>query len=199
MPDKQRTRSAMREARRSLTAAAQRVACEALACQLSHQPLFREARHVAFYLPNDGEIDPRRLIELAVAADKTVYLPVLDGIEAPAMHFAPWRPGEPLQENRFGIPEPQHPAAVCAPLEILDVVCLPLVAFDRSGNRLGMGGGFYDRTFAALKTGARQKPLLVGLAHHFQQLDNLPTDPWDVPLHAVATDRDVIFMSPTPS
>src|SRR5690606_40461575 len=65
---------------------------------------------------------------------------------------------------------------------------LPLVAFDARGNRLGMGGGFYDRTFARAPRARTLRPRLVGLAHHFQQVASLPAEPWDIPLDAIATD-----------
>jgi 5-formyltetrahydrofolate cyclo-ligase len=74
------------------------------------------------------------------------------------------------------------------PLRKLDVVLLPLVAFDRRGNRLGMGGGFYDRTFAPRGRGRVSAPRLIGLAHGFQQVAELVDQPWDVPLRGVLTD-----------
>src|SRR5687767_13746260 len=91
-----------------------------------------------------------------------------------------------MRRNRFGIPEPT--GRRCAPQQ-LDLVLLPLVAFDRRGARLGMGGGFYDRTFAFLRVAGRRKPRLVGLAHHFQEVAQLPREPWDVPLAAIVTER----------
>lgn len=191
---KRLTRAALRDQRRKLTPGQQRRAGESLARHLGRQLFFLRARHIAYYMPNDGEIDPLFLLELAAAAGKKAYLPVLDRRNAGSMAFVPWNPGEPMKANVYGIPEPRRRGTRPIPLWMLDVVCLPLVAFDRNGNRLGMGGGFYDRTFAAFNPGTRSKPLLVGLAHHFQQVENLPADPWDIPLHGVATDRGVTFM-----
>ncbi|MFA5631915.1 MAG: 5-formyltetrahydrofolate cyclo-ligase [Porticoccaceae bacterium] len=199
MFDKQAMRRAMRQMRRALPAAKQREACEALARHLGQQAFFQNASHIAFYMPSDGEIDPGSALELAHRAGKTLYLPVLDILKDDLMHFVPWQPGEPLVKNRYGILEPVHTGSNSAPLARLDLVCLPLVAFDPSGNRLGMGGGFYDRTFAQPAKGLPHKPLLVGLAHHFQQAESLPCDPWDVPLHAVATDQGVTFTPRNPS
>jgi 5-formyltetrahydrofolate cyclo-ligase len=109
--------------------------------------------------------------------------------------FVGWRPGGELRRNRFGIGEPRGPRL---PWRRLDLVLLPLVAFDAGGGRLGMGGGFYDRTFAALRArrGQWQRPALVGLAHGFQRVAALPREAWDVPLAAVATERRWWGVSP---
>lgn len=75
----------------------------------------------------------------------------------------------------------------------LDAIFMPLVGFDREGHRLGMGGGFYDRTLAFTRHWPRAVPKLVGLGHHSQEVARLPVQPWDVSLHAIATDREVIY------
>ena len=186
-------RRTMRARRRALGPGQQRRAGEAVANHLGRQLFFARARHVAFYLPNDGEIDPLPLLRRACAAGKTPYLPFLDTLRGKRMTFLPWRPGDPLKVNCYGIPEPRNRRARRRPPWFLDVVCLPLVAFDKGGNRLGMGGGYYDRTFAGRDTRSRHKPLLVGLAHDFQQVETLPAEPWDVPLHAIATESGVFF------
>ena len=94
--------------------------------------------------------------------------------------------------NQFGIAEPKLDCSKVCPVQSLDIIFTPLVAFDSSGNRLGMGGGFYDRTLAACKA---RGPALVGLAHQCQQSDALPHAPWDVPLHAIATPQKWIPMA----
>ena len=88
--------------------------------------------------------------------------------------------------NRFGIPEPLQ-GKVCPP-RVLSLVLLPLVAFDTGGNRLGMGKGYYDHTFAFLRCSQRRRPVLLGLAHECQRVDALDTASWDVPLQAIVTD-----------
>ena len=105
--------------------------------------------------------------------------------------FVEYRRGMPMRANRFGILEPCNAPPVA--LKELDVVCLPLVGFDRSGGRLGMGGGFYDRTFTRSRTAAM--PKLIGLAHSIQQCEQLPRDPWDIPLAGVLTEREWIRMA----
>jgi len=182
-------RRQMRQQRRALSAAESRRAAAALSQHLGNSALFRRSDHIAFYLANDGELDLRPLIERAWDMGKTCYLPVL----SPAFHnrlwFARYEQDTPLVENCFHIPEPAARWREARPAWALDLVLTPLVAFDLAGNRLGMGGGFYDRTLAYLR---RRKvwhqPHLMGIAHEFQRVASLPHAPWDVPLHGIATD-----------
>jgi len=159
--------------------------------QLARQPLFRRSHKIAAYLPADGEVDTQPLIELAWRMKKQVYLPVLLPFLSNRLWFVRFEPDTRLVSNRYGIAEPEliHRQRVAA--HALDIVLAPLVGFDHNGNRLGMGGGFYDRSFAyLLKRKHWRKPRLIGLAYDFQQLPRLPVRPWDVPLTAVATDSD---------
>lgn len=90
--------------------------------------------------------------------------------------------------NRFGIPEPDRNAKRL-PSRLLSVVLLPLVGFDSDGNRLGMGGGFYDRTFGYAIHSSARRPRLIGVAYECQRsADGLPRRPWDVPLDGVVTE-----------
>ena len=103
------------------------------------------------------------------------------------MTFRRWQPGEKMVANRFGIPEPVD-GRECEPRR-LELVLAPLVAFSGNGTRLGMGAGFYDRTFAFAKDNPAAGPWMVGIAYALQQVDSLPSQPWDVPLGAVITER----------
>ena len=188
---KQLIRDRIREQRRRLSPRQQRLAADNLSRRLHAQLFFQRARVVAFYLANDGEIDPTPLMGRALKAGKTVCLPVLDPHRPGHLVFVPWKPGGRLQPNRFGIPEPPLLGATRIRWWQLDVVFMPLVGFDRFGNRLGMGGGFYDRTLGPYRQRAR--PLLIGLAHHFQQVAAVEADNWDVPLDGAATDRAFTF------
>lgn len=179
-------RRELRGRRRALSVQAQRVAARKLAQRLRTLPALKSARHVALYWPNDGEIDPRLLQRLKLR-HQHIYLPVLHACPANTLRFVRWGRGERLAKNRFGIPEP-HPAH-SRPARAMDVILLPLVGFDAQGNRLGMGGGFYDRTLAFLRRVPRPFPLLVGVAHACQQVDLLETAPWDVPLALIVTDK----------
>ncbi len=183
---KQQLRRRLRARRRQLSPLQRQRATQGVCAVIARHPLFRQARRIALYRAADGEIDPLPLARLARRLGKALYLPVL----RPGGHlgFVAWREGAVLRRNRFGIAEPVGPRLSA---QQLDLVLLPLVAFDCRGGRLGMGGGFYDRTFAWMnKAGSfRRRPLLVGLAHAFQQVESLPREPWDVPLAAVATER----------
>ncbi len=183
-------RRLLRQARRALSPQAQRRASENLYRQLAQHPLFRRARHIALYLPNDGEIDPGPLMRAAQRRGKATYLPVLSPWPCTKMVFQRVERHERLTPNRFRIPEPRRNAARQRRAWALDLILLPLVGFDRYGGRLGMGGGFYDRSLAY--RGLRKhwhKPALLGLAHECQQVDRLALASWDVPLEATVTDR----------
>ena len=183
-------RRLLRAKRRALTPAQQRQAASRLYRQLAQHPLFRRARHVALYLPNDGEIDPLLLQREAQRRGKQVYLPLLARWPRTHMLFQRIDAGETLQRNRFRIAEPRPQASRQRRPWALDLLLLPLVGFDDGGGRLGMGGGFYDRALAyRLRHRNWQKPVLLGLAHACQQVDRLPLERWDVPLHATVTDR----------
>jgi 5-formyltetrahydrofolate cyclo-ligase len=183
---KQPLRHQLRARRRSLSAWQQQRNARHLADTITRQPGFRRARHIALYLAGDGEIDPALFAQRARQWGKHLYLPVLAADRS--LRFVEWRQGAPLRRNRFGIGEPRG-----KPISWrrLDLVLLPLVGFDPRGGRLGMGGGFYDRTFAQLagRDPRWRQPQLVGLAHALQQVEALPIEPWDVALAAVATER----------
>lgn len=150
------------------------------------RPLAR-ARRIAAYMAVDGEVDCATFLAQAQARGRETFLPVLHGQK---LMFAPAPAGVALVENRFGIPEPAHGAGCWLRVMDIDVVLMPLVAFDEQGRRLGMGGGYYDRSlrFTANRDGWR-RPWLIGLAHEFQRVDAINAQRWDVPLHAVVTER----------
>ncbi|ANF27911.1 5-formyltetrahydrofolate cyclo-ligase [Stutzerimonas stutzeri] len=183
-------RRQLRQARRQLSPTQQRRAARNLYRQLAQHPIFRRARHIAFYLPNDGEIDPRPLMLEAQRRGKATYLPVLNAWPRTRMVFQRLMPNERLGPNRFGIAEPAFRPNRQRRIWTLDLVLMPLVGFDEDGGRLGMGGGFYDRSLAY--RGRRKnghKPTLLGLAHECQKVDRLPLEPWDVSLQATVTDQ----------
>lgn len=182
-------RRLLRQARRALTPQQQRQAARDLQRQMAQHPLFRRARHIALYLPADGEIDPRPLLKAAQKRGKATYLPVLSRWPHTHMTFQRIGNGERWTHNRFGIAEPQRNRNQQRAPWALDLVLLPLVGFDEEGGRLGMGKGFYDRTLAYL--GQRRiwrKPTLLGLAHECQKVDRLDLASWDVPLQGIVTD-----------
>ncbi|MBB3241273.1 5-formyltetrahydrofolate cyclo-ligase [Pseudomonas sp. Tn43] len=187
-------RRMLRKARRALTPCQQREAARGLYKQLIQHPLFRRAKHISLYLPTDGEIDPRLLMRAAQRRGKTTYLPVLSAWPRTKMVFQRIRPGEKLKPNRFRIPEPRHNIARQRKVWALDLVLLPLVGFDDVGGRLGMGGGFYDRSLAYLARRKNwRKPTLLGLAHECQKVQRLAQASWDVPLQGTVTDKAWYF------
>jgi 5-formyltetrahydrofolate cyclo-ligase len=189
-------RRMLRKARRALTPSQQRQAARGLYKQLAQQPLFRRARHISLYLPTDGEIDPRVLLRAAQRRGKTTYLPVLSAWPRTKMVFQRIRPGEKLIPNRFRILEPRHNLARQRKVWALDLILLPLVGFDDVGGRLGMGGGFYDRSLAYLaRRKTWRKPTLLGLAHECQKVERLAQASWDVPLQGTVTDKAWYFAS----
>ena len=183
-------RRLLRHNRRALSPAEQRQAAKGLYRQLAQNPLFRRARHVSLYLPMDGEIDPRLLLRTAQKRGKTTYLPVLSAWPRTKMVFQRVRPGEKFKPNRFRIPEPRINARRQRKIWTLDLVLMPLVGFDPEGGRLGMGGGFYDRSLAYLaRRKTWRKPILLGLAHECQKVAKLAVASWDVPLAGTVTDK----------
>jgi 5-formyltetrahydrofolate cyclo-ligase len=183
-------RRMLRNARRALTPSEQRQAAHGLYRQLAQHPLFRRAKHISLYLPTDGEIDPRLLLRAAQRRGKATYLPVLSAWPRTKMVFQRVKPGDKLLPNRFRILEPRVNAKRQRKVWALDLVLLPLVGFDDAGGRLGMGGGFYDRSLAYLaRRQSWRKPTLLGLAHECQKVDRLAQASWDVPLAGTVTDK----------
>ena len=133
-------------------------------------PEFNAAKHIAAYLAQDGELNPTPLIQAAWLAEKSVYLPVID---TETLRFSLYTPDTILATNTYNIPEPINTQTLA--IEQLDLVFMPLVGFDESGNRLGMGAGFYDKTFAD-----HANTCLIALAHDCQAVRSLPTETHDI-------------------
>jgi 5-formyltetrahydrofolate cyclo-ligase len=136
---------------------------------------------VSFYWPMGDEADPRPLAARLARRGHALALPVVAKKDAPLV-FRLWREGDPLAVHKFGMHEP----ADGAPLVTPDVLLVPLLAFDARGHRLGYGGGFYDRTLAALDA-----KLAIGVAYAGQETDALPIHGRDHPLDMVVTEKGV--------
>lgn len=159
---------------------------------LFNLPAFQQSEHIAFYQATNGEADPRLLLNHALSLGKHCYLPVLHPIKHNSMWFMPYKKGTKLIPNQFGILEPEVISHELAPAWALQLVFTPLVAFDLQGNRLGMGGGYYDRSFAFIKEAHfKPKPFLVGLAYEFQKVEKLTANSWDIPLNTVVTEHKI--------
>lgn len=181
-------RSQTRALRRTLPLPQREQAALRLAKRIAALPVFTTSQHIAAYIAIDGEMDPSPLLTQATALNKHVYLPVLTADTQRPMVFAPYETDTKLKPNRFKILEPDVSPAQWRNGEHLDLVLAPLVAFDARGNRLGMGGGFYDRTFAFRRDTASPWPYLLGLAYELQKVDTLERQPWDIPLDGIATE-----------
>ena len=182
-------RSTLREKRQELSPEQQETAAAALFSMLGNQDFFRVAQRIAFYQVADAEIDPRMLLDLALSEGKSCFLPVIQQDNPEFVSFAPYDANTELVPNKWGIAEP--PASEVISPTNFDVVFVPLVAFSKECFRLGMGKGFYDRTFSFKIFNRRSSPMLVGLAHECQLVDSFPVESWDVRLDAVATEKKI--------
>ena len=199
MSDRRHLRQQIRHARRQLSQVEQRTAAEQLVSQVARLPHLAQAKAVALYLANDGELDPLPLMHWYWAQGAHVYLPVLHPFCPGHLLFLRYQPNTLMHTNALGIREPKLDIRLIAPKQQLDIIYTPLVAFDDLGNRLGMGGGFYDRTLAYgpiahghiaqahPASGPCSLPHTVGLAHDCQQVAALSIESWDVPLPELLT------------
>ncbi len=190
---KNKIRQHIRAERCALSLVQQNNAANQVYEQVIHLPRYRFSQHIAFYLSAQNELNPERILLEAHNAGKKCYLPVLHSQKIGTLCFLPYAPGDHLVANRFGILEPViDDVKNHIPIWQLDLVFVPLVAFDERLNRLGMGKGYYDRTFAFLKHSSTHKPYLVGLAYHFQQVDQLSLEAHDIPLDVIVTERRML-------
>ncbi len=193
-PSRAQWRKTFREARNNLSQQAQHEAAAAVAHRLSTLPEIRSASRVAAYLNNDGEVSLGEFISLLQSKNIATSLPVLHPFSGKHLLFLDYTSQTPMKNNRFGIPEPELRCHGVRLLADHQVILMPLVGFDNKGNRLGMGGGFYDRTLANLDK-LSNRPLLIGVAHDCQQADALPVMQWDIPLNAIVTPTQTIRIS----
>lgn len=191
MIDKTAIRQQMRKKRSSLPAFRQHLASFALLRRiLLHVSAIHRADRISFYLAQDGEIDLLPLMLHCFRQGRRCFLPVLGTMDDQKLNFAEWVPGMPMVKNRFGIPEPSVHTHQLSSAADMNLVFMPLVAFDDCGNRLGMGGGYYDRTLAAFCTPQIKHqnrfqhtgrcPRLVATAHDIQHVPELTRESWDV-------------------
>lgn len=183
-------RQRARAARKALGDEARASAANALPGVLAGLPDWLGARRIGVYAAVASELSLVAVVAALRARGAEIYLPHVEAA-TPRMHFAPWHAGRRLVDNHFGIPEPMVEAGELVTARQLDLVLLPLLAFDRHGGRLGSGAGFYDRALSERRLGA-PPPLLVGTAYACQEVEAIPLAAWDVPLDAVATESELI-------
>jgi len=182
---RQALRKLIRQRRQQLSPVQQQQAARALTEQIFTSGLLSQCQHIALYLANDGELDTFELIQALWLLGKQVYLPVLHPVVPGYLLFIHYQRDTLLYPNKFGIPEPLLQCQQLLPVNQLDLIFTPLVAFDQNGNRLGMGGGFYDRTLSQLADNSHCQ--VIGIAHNCQQIDAVPAEAWDIPLQQIIT------------
>ncbi|MEI6894555.1 MAG: 5-formyltetrahydrofolate cyclo-ligase [Colwellia sp.] len=177
-------RKDIRLRRHSLSATEQHNAAIALSQRLSKHSRVQQAQRIAVYLSNDGELSTSHFIDWCWQQKKEVYLPVIHPFSPGHLLFLRYQQETKLVNNSYGILEPKLDVTQVCPIKCLDIICTPLVAFDSSGARLGMGGGFYDRSLAHWQ---QTKLYPMGLAHDCQWVAKVPVENWDIPLPEIIT------------
>lgn len=175
------------ESRACLDPHERHLASTRIADRVVHAPFFRRSRKIACYLSTPDEVDTWRIIGRAWRMKKQIFVPVTQRDRL--LEFREITPQSDLVLGNFGLLLPVSGNVIAA--RELDLVLTPLVAFDDKGERIGMGGGYYDRTFSFLR-GRQQwlKPKLVGLAFACQRIPQITANPWDIRLYSVITDSD---------
>lgn len=190
--EKRELRATLRARRLALSAGERMQAAEAVSKHLLSHEIFRRPGYVAGYWAMGGEL-PLHVLQMRLPADQVWCLPCIQPDNS--LRFAPWRPGDLLESNRFGIPEPALTADAQLIAADMAVVLVPLLGFTRDGGRLGMGGGFYDRSLA-FRRQAATAPMLIGVGYAMQELADLPEQPWDVVMDAIVTEKELLLCHP---
>lgn len=191
MISKTHLRAQFKRLRAALSPLERELAAKQALAIFTQSELFALNTNVASYLASPHEFDTEPLIDAIWKAKKRCFVPVLTDKPESPLQFVLYEFGSVLARNKFGILEPRDRQISIAPKD-LDLVMVPLVAFDFAGHRLGTGGGYYDRTFKFLTHA--QKPLLMGLGFALQAAEALPNDPWDIPLNVVLTQKSLVWM-----
>lgn len=163
-----------------------------LAEQLTKHSLFKSARNIASYLPFGKEMPTDSIHTESAHFRKKLFVPKIIKGRLNQMLFCEIHQNSRYRYNSFGIKEPVSNNLKHA--RQMDLILMPLVAFDKKGNRLGMGGGYYDRALSFRKNRTVwRKPVLLGLAYDFQQVPELPSQTWDIPLDGIVTNSQFIL------
>ena len=188
MPTINQLRRTLRQQRNTLPADLRQRFNQSINQHLLDSNLLQTASSIACFLANDGEPSLETFIQAAIQSNCTTYLPVIGERK---LCFAAYQSGDQLSNNQFNIPEPTKKHLIAT--ERLSVILVPLVGFDAKGNRLGMGGGYYDRSLSFMKQPSSEgNPLLIGIAYQSQHITKLDAQPWDIPLDAVITEKGII-------
>ncbi|AKC59828.1 5-formyltetrahydrofolate cyclo-ligase [Blochmannia endosymbiont of Polyrhachis (Hedomyrma) turneri] len=184
---RQSLRNYIRNIRKNLTKKEHIQSSQRITNYIINDYRIQQAQHIGLFISFDGEIQTYPLIKKLLNIGKTIYLPILYPFKKPKiLLFSKYTTSTNLILNHFKIYEPELYLKHVIFNQELDILLIPLVAFDRYGNRLGMGGGFYDHTLKSYSH--HSKTLLIGLAHDCQKINNrIPKEEWDVPLPEIIT------------
>lgn len=181
-------RNELRQKRRNIPPAIRTAHDQAIRQHLLQVINSKAVRTLACYWPFDGEPDLIPMCRQLMSDDFEVALPVISGHDDYTMEFYPWNSGTELKHNQYGIYQPQK--TISMPISGFDMLLIPLVAYDKTGSRMGMGSGYYDRHLGSLRDS--DQPLRVGVAYSLQEVDLININDWDIPLHALVNEHEWI-------
>ena len=194
-PTRVQIRNQIRKKRQALSRTIQSQNAQHIASALLDLPQIKTAKHIAVYLGVDGEISLDPLVLKLWNLGINCYLPVVQNIvqNNGRLIFAPYLQSSTMTKNYYGINEPKHSADDIFDINNLDIILMPLVGFDKDNNRLGMGGGFYDKTLEAIikQSQKSDRPELIGVAHSIQYVDSIPSESWDIKPDSIVTEKNV--------
>jgi len=192
--NKQSIRYNIRKQRHQLSDTQKTQAAKAITQRLIQLSQYIENQQIAAYISHNGEINTNLIIQHALSNGKNVHLPALHTNKQNELLFYPYQANDQLVDNQFGIPEPNSTKLSAIAITDLDLILMPLVAFDKRGHRLGRGAGYYDKTLEPIKNKPiKQRPCLIGLGYDFQKLDHIQHEDWDVPMDIVITENSTFY------
>ncbi|OGT49725.1 MAG: 5-formyltetrahydrofolate cyclo-ligase [Gammaproteobacteria bacterium RIFCSPHIGHO2_12_FULL_41_15] len=182
---KQALRKILRQRRTNLSDIDRKNFSLDIAKKLYEQKSWQIATKIGFFFSQHSEVQTASIIKHGLEQNKLCYLPVLSEQQ---ITFHAYRSGETLIKNRFNISEPNALTAPKINPNELDIILMPLIGFDERCNRLGQGGGYYDRCLQDLKN---RRPILIGLAFECQKTGSIPTESWDIPVNYIITEQNL--------
>ena len=191
MPDKFKIamRNTIKQVRSKVSVSYRALSSNQICTRIKALEQYRRAKNIALYFAINNEIELSSIWNSAPLQGKFCYFPALN--KDLTLSFLPATPATPFKNNKYGIPEPDVSFDTAIPVEELDLIIMPLVAFDMRCTRLGMGAGYYDRTLEN-----KELKALFGVAFQFQLVDFIDPQPWDIPLDAVITQKAIYWRNP---
>jgi len=161
-------------------------------------PVFIQSKNIGYYSAISREVDTVFIEKKARKLNKNLFLPVV-AQDKKSMQFYSYTKNNKLYKNIFNILEVDMTIEKLIDINQLDLIFVPVVAFDQNNNRLGRGAGFYDRYLESKLKYKLSKPVLIGLAYEFQKVDFIQTNSWDVPMDFVVTEKSIAVHASDPS